>query len=410
MRARPLVPVLVIAFASLAWTIAAPSAPPASAHALASPGSVDPLLIEASPFSPAVTCGSYSLCPSMVRGAYNLTSVVNGSTTNGTGQTIVIVDACGDSSIRTDLTQFDATFHLPNATLKISHIGPGPNCHKAGWSVETALDVEWAHTIAPGARIHLVLTDSGTNSVMFSAWNYSLTNHLGNQISDSWGGPGGCDATTKSYLFQAEKQNVTVLAAAGDGGAWGAGTGVAPFMPADCNRVLTVGGTTLHVAASGGYGSETGWSYGGGGYAPRFPEPSYEVSANISDSYKALAKPDVAAVADPSTGVWVYDSSLGGWGTVGGTSVACPIWAGFVADINTLRAANGYAPLGDFESYLYGHVYGSGGSSGNYSKTMHDITKGTNGWSAGKGWDPVTGLGSMNGYPMLQQLGNDRAA
>jgi len=118
----------------------------------------------------------------------------------------------------------------------------------------------------------------------------------------------------------------------------------------------------------------------------------------------------VAAVADPSTGVWVYDGSLGGWGVLGGTSVACPIWAAFVADANDLRASNNFTSLGDFHAYLYLHIYGANGASGNYSKDFHDVKHGSNGWSAGTGWDPVTGIGSMNGYPLLQQLGNDPKA
>ena len=378
----------------------------ASLTAGRSPSSAEfrPDLRMVGPFVPAVACGPSSLCPVMVLSAYNMTGVVNRSATNGTGETIVIVDACGDSSIRTDIATFDSTFHLPPVSLKITHLGNGTNCHKGGWSVETALDVEWAHTMAPGAAIHLVLPKSGTNSIMFTAWNYSLANHLGDQISDSWGGPGGCNATTKSYLTTAANDGVTVLASSGDGGSWGAGTSSSSFLPADCKRVLTVGGTALTLSTKAGYGSETGWSYSGGGYATRYPEPAYQVTANISDSYGVMAKPDVAAVADPSTGVWVYDSSLGGWGVVGGTSVSCPIWAGFIADVNDLRSGNGFAPLGDFHAYLYGSVYGS---AKNYSASLHDVKRGSNGWSAGTGWDAVTGVGSMNGSPLLQQLGND---
>lgn len=381
-------------------------APSAAAFA----GTVVPQL-SFGPFHAAVGgCGASSLCPVDIRSAYNMTLLDNSSATNGTGQTVVIVDACGDSSIKSDIATFDSTFHLPAVKLRITHLGAGHDCKKTAWSLETALDVEWAHVMAPGARIDLVLPKSGTNAVMYDAWNYSVTNALGDQISDSWGGPGACSPTVKGYLNAAARANVTVLAAAGDGGAWGAGTSSPGFQPADCKRVLTVGGTTLHLNASGGYGSEDGWSSGGGGYSLRSPEPSYEKAVGIPDSYGAMAKPDVAADADPATGVWIYDGSVGGWSSIGGTSVATPLWAGFVADVNELRATNGFAPLGDFHAYLYLHVYGTNGTSANYTAELHDVKKGNNGWPAGKGWDPVTGLGSMNGYPLLQQLGNDPKA
>ncbi|HTT26065.1 MAG TPA: S53 family peptidase [Thermoplasmata archaeon] len=356
------------------------------------------------------SCSRYALCPSMVRTAYNFTHLLKSAASNGTGQSIVIVDACGDPHVARDLVTFDTVNHLPVASLTVTSYGGGTGCRKDAWSTETSLDVEWVHALAPGAKIQLIVTTNPKDQTMYGAWNYSLTNHLGNPISNSWGGHGGCTRRISAVLANATSAGVTVLASAGDSGAWGAGTGQRAQNPADCPSVLTVGGTSLHVGAKGAYSSETGWYGSGGGYVGGRHEPGYQVNASITDPYKVLGKPDVSAVADPSTGVWVYNSNQGGWYVVGGTSVACPIWAAFVADVNTQRAANAFAPLGSVDAYLYADVYGVAGAGTNYSVEFHDVTSGNNGWPAATGWDPVSGLGSLNAGPMAQQLASDPLA
>jgi kumamolisin len=170
--------------------------------------------------------------------------------------------------------------------------------------------------------------------------------------------------------------------------------------------VLTVGGTTLTVTSAGAYTKEKGWSGSGGGYVPHTSEPAYQSSVSISDPYGELAKPDVAAVADPATGVEVYQYNYG-WVVVGGTSVACPLWAGFLADVNSWRAALGSTGLGPVNAYLYGTVYAS---STLYASTFHDPKTGNNGWAAGVGWDAVTGMGSMKGAALGKQLATDPSA
>ncbi len=358
----------------------------------------------------AVTCSTSALCPSTVRQAYGVSSLMSNATTNGTGQTVVLIDACGDSGIVSDLKTFDSTFGLPAAKITVYTPQGKPCSDPFGWGIETALDVEWAHVLAPGASIALVEARTASTTDLYGAWNYSLAHHLGNQISNSWGGSGGCPSTARHLLSNATSQHVTVLASAGDSGAWGSGQTLAAQQPADCAPVVTVGGTTLHVSSTGGYINETGWSGSGGGYVPKTKEPKYESTAKISDSYAELAKPDVAAVADPNTGVWVYESAGGGWYIVGGTSVACPIWAGFFADVNDQRAAGSLAALGNVDPFLYTTVYGAGGTSAHYAKTMNDPIYGNNGWAAGTGWDPVTGLGSFQGSALAALLGTSPAA
>ena len=356
------------------------------------------------------SCSTSGLCPSMVRTAYQFTGLLSNSTTNGTGQTVVIDDACGDSAIATDLAQFDLTFGLPAANLTVYQPQGTPCSDPTGWGLETALDVEWAHAMAPGASIALLEAKSPTTTNLVGAWNYSLAHHLGNQISNSWGGAGSCANLEKRMLTSASSQHVSILASSGDSSAWGSGTTQTQQNPADCAAAVTVGGTTLNVNSTGAYSSESTWSGGGGGYVPLTKEPSYQTHANISDSFAELGKPDVSAVADPFTGVWVYEKASGGWLVVGGTSVACPIWAAFFGDVNSWRSANSFAALGNVDPFLYGTVYGANGKSTHYAATMHDIASGSNGWSAGTGWDAATGIGSFQAAPLAALLASSPTA
>ena len=367
----------------------------------------------------------------MLDNAYGFTKLqVNG--TSGTGQTVVIDDPCGDPTVASDLKTFDAQFGLPNPTLNIIYPQGTKNlCVDGGWSLETSLDVEMAHVVAPGATIDLLVGSSASAPNVYESWEYALSHNLGNQISNSFGGSGcgtRCNNTigegigpctltngTQGFnvgkvLSEAAADHVTVLAGSADYGAWGLGTSGQQPIPGDCQGVLTVGGTTLNVASSGKYLSEAAWSGSGGGYVTAPAEPKYQSSVNINDPFGTLAKPDVAAVADPNTGVWIYNTGWGGWLVIGGTSVATPIWAGFMALVNEIRASNGLQPAGYVNKFLYTVVYGVDGKSSLYHKDFHDITSGNNGWPAGPGWDPATGLGSPIAPALADTLGTSPAA
>jgi subtilase family serine protease len=373
------------------------------------------------------TCGPSGLCPQTLDTAYGFSTLQSNGTT-GKNQTIIIDDACGDPTIRSDLKAFDTQFSLPAPTLKV--MAPqGTPCTDGSWATETALDVEWAHATAPGAAIDLIEAAVPNTTDVYGVWSHVINDHLGNQISDSWGGAGcysqpTCNATigqgigscdsvagtagvnVTAILNRATRAGITVLASAGDSGAWGQGTTSTLPMPADCASVLTVGGTTLKVTSSGSYIKETAWAGTGGGYTNQ-SEPRYQSSVKITDTYRTLAKPDVAADANPSTGVWIYNQ---GWGVVGGTSVSSPLWAGFMADVNEIRADSGLGPAGFVNSFLYETVYGVRGISANYATDFHDILSGNNGWPAKAGWDADTGLGSFNVTSLAATLGTNSTA
>jgi subtilase family serine protease len=371
------------------------------------------------------SCSS-SLCPATVQKAYSIDALIDEGI-DGKGQTVVIVDACGDSTIQSDLKTFDSQFKLSAPILNVLKPEGNPVSSCTGWTGETALDVEWAHVVAPGATIDLIITANAGAYAMYSAWSYALKNNLGNQLSNSWGGAGcslkPCNNTlgegigpctltngtqgvnVTNILANARKDHVTVLAAAGDSGAWGLGTTNEEPVPGDCNGVLTVGGTQLSVTSSGAYAGETAWEGSGGGYVSAPKEPEYQKSAGIPDSYYTLAKPDVAAVASCDSPVWVYVSGV--WEGLCGTSVATPLWAGFMADVNQIRANNGFSAAGFVNPFLYRVIYPN---STLYANDFHDITSGNNGWSAMKGWDPVTGLGSFVASNLAGTLGDDQNA
>jgi subtilase family serine protease len=368
------------------------------------------------------TCNNAGLCPSLLLTAYNMTSLQSDGVT-GAGQTIVIDDACGNPDMASDLSAFDSQFGLAAPPALTIDNPQGKPCTDAGWSLETSLDVEWAHVMAPSASIVLLQAASASDTDLFGAWSYALSNNLGNQISNSWidYGGGECPSNVVSILQTATTDHVSILAASGDAAAWGYKQPIGDSYPADCIQVLTVGGTTLTIDSKGNYVSESVWSCGfecgtGGGYTSGVKEPSYEKSVKIVEPKpapkpKLLGKSDVSADANPNTGVWVYNTpDCGGWCVVGGTSVACPLWAGFLGDVNQIRAIDGFSPIGYFSPYLYDTVYGLKGSSSLYAADFHDITSGSNGWPAGKGWDAPTGLGSFIGDNLAEQLGSTSGA
>jgi subtilase family serine protease len=311
--------------------------------------------------APAVS-GPTGYTPSQLRKAYGLDQI----TGTGTGIKIAIVDAYGSPTIQSDLNFFDSTFGLPAITLTIAQPGgvPGPN---AGWAVETALDVEWAHAIAPGASILLVEAPSTDALDLLSAVDYA-TAHGAKVVSMSWGSPEAFD--TSIYDSHFNHPGVTYLASSGD-------DGNVPQWPAVSPYVVAVGGTTLTTLQDGTYVSERAWPGSGGGTSAFVLKPTYQIGYQTGN-YRGV--PDVAFDADPNTGVPVYDTTdLGGWWRIGGTSLSAPCWAAFYALINHSGPA---------------WTYSQAASAPAYSANYHDITTGSNGLPAGPGYDLVTGLGS----------------
>src|SRR2546428_1749753 len=305
----------------------------------------------------------------------------------GHGQTIAIVDAYDDPNIANDLVTFDSQFGLPACTVVngcLVKSAPTGITTDSGWALEISLDVEWAHSIAPGAKI--VLVESSDNSLGSLLSGVDTAVGMGaQQVSNSWG---GSEFSTESrYDYHYNSPTASFFVSSGD-----SGHGV--LWPAASPYVISVGGTTLVTDSSGNWVSETAWSGSGGGISTYVPKPRYQNNFNTNVN---RAVPDVAYNADPNTGVYVYDSvpinGNSGWWQVGGTSAGAPQWAGISAIANSQNAKLASASFGTSIA-LYG------AASGNpYLTNYHDITSGSNGncgsiCNAGPGYDEVTGVGS----------------
>ncbi|HEV3082071.1 MAG TPA: DUF4214 domain-containing protein [Gemmataceae bacterium] len=341
--------------------------------------------------------------PSQMLTAYGFSTL--GIAQPGLGQTIAIVEAFQEPQIKSDVATFDAKFNLPALNLSVVNDGATATDPTGGWQQETALDVEWAHAIAPYANIILVqaANDSVNGLGVPVALLHAATVAAGQAnvhvVSMSW----GFDEFSSETLFDADfaVPGVIFVAASGDNGAPPEWPGVSP-------NVLAVGGTTLQISASGAYVSEIGWGHGshspsdggsGGGVSAFEPEPLYQNSAQGSGR---RANPDVAYDGDPNTGVAVYDSTNGGWAVLGGTSAGTPQWAALVTLADQLGAAANpvQAPLNSVQTLaaLYQEP-----------ADFHDIVSGNNGLAAGPGYDPVTGLGTPQADLLVPVLAHVQA-
>jgi subtilase family serine protease len=313
--------------------------------------------------------------PAQLRHAYGVDQLA----ATGTNQKIAIVDAYGNANIQNDLNTFCSQFGLNSTTIQILGNNSGT---QSGWALETALDVEWAHAIAPGATIILSVAATSSFGDLLNAVDAAV-NAGATVVSMSWGS--GEFSGMSIYDNHFNRPNVTFTASSGDSGAeveW----------PAASPYVIAVGGTTLYLDGSNNRSSESGWSGSGGGLSSYYSAPAFQTGWQTSGH---RAGPDVSYVADPNTGMSVYDSSNGGWFVVGGTSAGAPQWAALVALVNELRRNAGASFLGWAQPAFYS--VGQGSATTPYAINgayFFDVTQGNNGNSATPGYDVVTGLGS----------------
>ena len=353
--------------------------------------------------SPSVLSSPYT--PAQVRSAYGVGSISFGGTAGtGAGQTIAIVDAYNDPDIIADTNTFSTDYGLPVfngggpslTVLNQSGSTPLPaNAPSIGnWDVEESLDVQWAHAIAPQASIILFEANDSSASNLFKTVT-AAADHAGVSVVSMSFGAGefsGEQNFDTDFKTPAGHQGVTFIASTGDAGEPG-------LYPALSPNVVAVGGTSLTINDDGSYGGETGWSGSGGGVSTLEPQPSFQASKvnGISSTNRSI--PDVAMLADPSTGVDVVDTySLTGLaGRWGGTSLAAPLWSGLIAIADQGRVLAGLGTL-DGPTQTLPMLYGLP------SNDFHDVTSGNNGFAAGAGYDLVTGMGSPNANLIVPSL------
>jgi subtilase family serine protease len=439
----------VAAAASMA-ALAVPAAPAAVSQATAVPDISHPILIGKQLPAPISTSDCLAeiqircYTPVQYRTAYNLNSLYAHGIT-GRGRTIVIVDSYGSPTITSDIKTFDKQFGFPDPDLKIVKFGNVPpfdptNETQVGWAEETTLDVEYAHSIAPDAKIVLAETPvAETEGVtglpeMMNAERSLINAGVGDVISQSFGAtentfPGFSQGNFSSllnlrYAFKdALAHHVTVLAASGDDGATDAeldGSTLYPFRvnswPSSDPLVTSVGGSQLYLDNAGNrLQPDSVWNdgigAGGGGESGVFSRPLFQAGVRgVVGSHRGT--PDISMSAAVNGGCWVYMSFAGietpgvsdpGWYIFGGTSEATPIFSGIVALAD--QVAGHRLGLVNPALYALGAASAHGVNTG-----LVDITAGNNsfngvtGFNAGPGYDLASGWGTINAARFVPAL------
>jgi len=347
----------------------------------------------------------------------------NGKVATGGWGAIALVDAYDLPTASADLAYFSSFFLLPAANfvqvyansswgaqgslgLTASCSGVPANGNAFGWSLESALDIEWAHAMAPAATIILVEACSASyNDLLVAeevASNY-VNSYGGGEVSNSWGsGEFAGENTFDNYFYRDYWQHITRFVSAGD-------SGLGAAYPSSSPWVVSAGGTRVNRNAAGNFQNESCWAGSGGGSST---QEVWQSPPNILNGMGPWANfqyelfgqssrqtPDMSFDSDPASGVWVRDTDDGTWFVVGGTSVASPSLAGIVnASNNRLGEAppgGGYYHTGE-NNLIYAQLF-TNSTLSDYKKNFYDVKTGSNGANAGPGWDYCTGVGSPRG-------------
>ena len=471
--ARHIAIVAVCGMPALAAAASASTLPATSSLPVPVPAISDYQLLTSSTTPPAesacLAIGRRRFTAAAMEHSYNLPPLYAAGDA-GQGVTIAIIDSFGNPNMASDLANFDTQMGLQHmcgepgqacgpGVPTFQHVywngktevkSPPANSNGTGsqdrnaWTVETSLDVEWAHAIAPEANIINVTTDPAETQgvqglpAMMNAEQFIVDNHQATVITQSFGaveeGFGSAQAllNLRHAFISAAANGVTVLASSGDGGSANSkktpvkNPTTLPFptvnWPASDPLVTSVGGTYLCTNPVTGVGvdstdapsncqvspavREIGWIDAGGGFSHIFATPAYQdtLPAGSTAISGMRGVPDVAFQASARTGPLVYDTApgAGGWFIVGGTSCSSPQFAGVVAIADQI-AGHG---LGQINPTLYHLAAGP-----NYGTYFNDVTTGNNqadpnipGYPATTGWDPVTGLGTPNAAALAPAL------
>ncbi len=331
------------------------------------------------PLLPQGPVGGYY--PSDIHHAYQVPPI-------GGAGAIAIIDAFHFPTALNDFNVFSSQFGLPvesstnatsntNSVFQVVYQTPGtPPPVNLGWTIEESLDIEWAHAMAPNAKVYLVEANDNSYANLLAAEQIGAMLPGVTQCSNSWG---GFESPAElSYDSTFTQPNVEYFVSSGDDSF--------QEYPSESPNVIGVGGTSLYMSGSTVL-AETAWDQAGGGPSAYEPLPSFQqgISLLTGASPQVRGCPDIAAVADPNTGAALYNSSFG-WFIEGGTSLACPVCAGIFNNLGENQSSS---------DALLNQIYSEIGTS-----YFRDIVAGTNGfYSAGPGYDFVTGVGvPLGGY------------
>lgn len=344
-------------------------------------------LQNAQPFGPPFAGYAYET-PASLACLYHLAAAVAGCNPNtvtknptGGAKMIAIVDAFDAPLAASDLAAFSTQFGLPAPNFQTVYASGSQPPYDPGWELEESLDVQWAHAMAPNAKI--VLVEAASNSLTDLLVAEDVASKMvnaagGGEVSNSWGGDEFAGEKANDSHFV--KANVVFFASSGDnpGTSW----------PGSSPNVVSAGGTTVRRNPStGNFLSELPWDSAGGGISSIEARPSYQsgISA-IVGSFRGM--PDLSFDSNPITGVWVLDTDGGGWFIVGGTSVASPSLAGII------NSTGGFAASTNAELTT---IYGNLGVVADFKDITSSYCGPYAGYTAVKGWDVCTGVGVVKG-------------
>ena len=363
--------------------------------------------------------------PSELQAAYGMNALYAHGY-DGSGQTIVITDAFGSPTIETDANVFSQLYNLPPLNSSNFQIVSAPGTlhfpgnkffgSPAGWTDEITLDVEWAHAMAPGAKIVLVIAPN-SGSDLDEAVNFAVVHHYGNTITDSWSGVEGFGNPAQfrrdnRILEEAAVQGIDVNFSSGDSGDFAAAVGFKTVgFPGSSPYATSIGGTSLALNGDDSIAFQTGWGtnltriadrvtlgsppdnppiplgfqFGaGGGASLTFAKPSFQ--AGLPGTMRRV--PDVSMLADPYTGVEIIET-VGGQLSVlviGGTSLASPTFSAMMA----IAAQKAGHPLGQAAPLMYQLASSTGTTTPIYDVT--DVS------SAGNVTGAITTASGTQGY------------
>jgi len=339
------------------------------------------------------SCPGKAFCGSDMRAAYY------GGTLTGSGQSLGLLEYYG-----TDLADLNTYYKNAKQTNKVpitllSTDGTSTSCltSKRCDDTEQTLDMTQALGMAPGMS-SLVMYVGSVDTAIFNAM--ATASPLNAQLSSSWTWTPPDPSTDNPYFQEFAAQGQNLFQASGDSGKW---TSRQHIWPSDDVYLTCVGGTDLTTKSAGGaWSSESAWADGGGGISvDKFSIPSWQTAAaaGCANCSKTLRNgPDVSANANFTFYVCA-DQKACTSNAYGGTSFAAPMWAGYLALVNEQSVTKTGKPLGFINPMLYSIYAGS-----SYNTDFHDITTGSNGYSATKGYDLATGLGSPNGSGLVNSL------
>jgi hypothetical protein len=321
------------------------------------------------------------LGPADLASAYKLNPAITSTAT------IAIIDAFHYANAESDLATYRSTFGLPACTVAsccLTILNPtGAKAPPAGddWNLEAALDLDMASAACPTCKIVLVEATDDAGNDLFNEQNTAAARAGVVSISNSWGGPSSASDASFDAQFFTHTQNVNVFVSSGDSG----NTGSAGDFPSTSEHVIAAGGTHLVKSTAARGWTETAWSGAGSTCSTRLAKPAFQTPAVPTTACTRRAASDISAVADPNTGVAVFNAKDGGFIVVGGTSASSPFLAG-------VFARYGISGTSHDASFAYAHT-----------TEFFDVTSGSDGrctsalCRAAAGWDGPTGIGTPNG-------------